>query len=799
MFGHDAPYRHLREYASRRKRQLRRILFTCGGVVTLVLATIFGLHGALRIVNIQTVKTYIETKISKETGRECRIEGDIVPVFGLLPSLALHDLRLANTAWGSSPNMLRVDEAIGKVNILSLLSGKIAIDSLNIKGLYLILEESPKGEVNWHFTPSPRENQPEEEAAASKLFPADWMEASLHVDARNVNILYRSEKQNRKTTLMLKSLALDSQNLSENSTLALDGSIEQHSFSAKGTLGGIPLWRNDQPWPWKWEAAIADATLNASGTLRSKTRSGEYELALKSADPQALFALAGVALPELDGLDLTAKGPFAPQQISASDFTLNLHRNDMKFNAKGSLNGIPSALSGEAEIAMEGRNLALLGETLGHTWPSVGPYHLLASTKASPGEIALSKFSASLGKSSFGGLGSFAYASTPMKLNASIAGPKLIWAELFPPQKDAKSLIPLSALSPISDAYAAEAAAKLFSDSLWPLESLQLIDADIRLNIQELQLPKLTLTGFDTRLVLQQGGINLAPLTFATAGGTVSAQFGFTMATGAPHWLLQATGKHLDSTQLADALVPLLDLSGSRVDMEVNLQAAGRSAQALASSLDGTVSLALSEGRYKLPLIAGSATGVLQTLAGGKEARELTLHCGSGTLAFNGGRGDLRMALDTTGALAVAQGSVLLPEERLDITLRPLPKDAALKSLAVPIIIRGPLTSPDMALDTLGTAAAAGGLFALFTDKQGLAKLLQPQVTSGSPPGLSCSDRLKQALASHSKPETASETVERIKAALPEPIQKKVADFGSHMQKTIDTELNKLLPMKAKP
>ncbi|HYM02363.1 MAG TPA: AsmA-like C-terminal region-containing protein [Stellaceae bacterium] len=63
----------------------------------------------------------------------------------------LENLRLANTPWGSAPDMLRIDGVSAEIDLWSLLGGALRFQKLKIAAPVIVLERDTDGTGNWRF------------------------------------------------------------------------------------------------------------------------------------------------------------------------------------------------------------------------------------------------------------------------------------------------------------------------------------------------------------------------------------------------------------------------------------------------------------------------------------------------------------------------------------------------------------------------------------------------------------------------------------------------------------------------
>jgi uncharacterized protein involved in outer membrane biogenesis len=126
-----------------RKRAVFVILWLLGGAVAL---------GAGAIVLLVTVdlRSLIERYATESLDRRLAI-GALRIGWGNPLSVELHDLRLANAPWGSSPDMVHIEGVSAEIDAWSLLGGALRFRKLEIIKPMIILERDADGTGNWRF------------------------------------------------------------------------------------------------------------------------------------------------------------------------------------------------------------------------------------------------------------------------------------------------------------------------------------------------------------------------------------------------------------------------------------------------------------------------------------------------------------------------------------------------------------------------------------------------------------------------------------------------------------------------
>jgi uncharacterized protein involved in outer membrane biogenesis len=103
-------------------------------------------------------KPYITAAVSKASGREFAIDGDLRVDLGWMSRIQASQIRFENAYWSKHPQMAEVGLVDVKINVRELLKWRLVLPSVNISGVKVFLEKNRDGRANWEFGgPSPED------------------------------------------------------------------------------------------------------------------------------------------------------------------------------------------------------------------------------------------------------------------------------------------------------------------------------------------------------------------------------------------------------------------------------------------------------------------------------------------------------------------------------------------------------------------------------------------------------------------------------------------------------------------
>jgi uncharacterized protein involved in outer membrane biogenesis len=136
----------------------RRALF--GGAAALVVLAVAGLLALPRVLEAGALTARLDAALEKATGRAVSL-GPISLRPSLRPAFTVAGATIANPPGLSRPDLARIDRVEITLGLLSLLGGRVEIDSVTLTGADILLERDAAGRPNWLFAPPERDTDAE--------------------------------------------------------------------------------------------------------------------------------------------------------------------------------------------------------------------------------------------------------------------------------------------------------------------------------------------------------------------------------------------------------------------------------------------------------------------------------------------------------------------------------------------------------------------------------------------------------------------------------------------------------------
>jgi len=360
------------------------------------------------------------------------------------------------------------------------------------------------------------------------------------------------------------------------------------------------------------------------------------------------------------------------------------------------------------DLAGEGQTLEQFQPLVGTTWPELGPVDLSASVEGDLETIKIDKFTFRSATTDLAGRGRVVLDPNAMEVEAVVTSGVTDLTRLFPDYEPARPPALLSA-EEAKAAAAAKDRKKVFPNDPLPLEFLRTADLDISFEPQKLITPYGVFENVNLRMVLEEDALNVRPLEARYAGSDLRGDISLDARGQLPLVAMSLRAPNLQVGQLLKDFANLDVLEGQGA-IDIALSGSGDSIAAIAGSLDGHARQLMGKGRMRnegLGYVSGVFSGIGEALGGKKW---VAVDCLANDFQFENGIATSRVNLLSTEVITLtADGSIDLGAEEYKMKVRPQSRGFDL-SLAVPVLIRGPLDNPSFLPDPLGTLAKLGSL-----------------------------------------------------------------------------------------
>jgi AsmA family protein len=240
----------------------------------------------------------------------------------------------------------------------------------------------------------------------------------------------------------------------------------------------------------------------------------------------------------------------------------------------------------------------------------------------------------------------------------------------------------------------------VFSDAALHPEGLRRSDAQVRFEARRVDLGRTSVQSLSGQMRIDRGVVSITSVRGEVMQGNFEARLELDANQNLP---LADISIRFNDLQLAalghEQQEPPLD---GVMQVSIDIKGQGVSLHQIAASANGSVSATVPHGAIRASL--AELTGVDLRALGltlTRSKRETALRCAAATFEAHDGTLTARsIVIDTEPVLIRGEGSIRLDTESLDIVLRGEPKAARLLRMDAPILIRGTLRQPSLAIQT---------------------------------------------------------------------------------------------------
>jgi len=379
----------------------------------------------------------------------------------------------------------------------------------------------------------------------------------------------------------------------------------------------------------------------------------------------------------------------------------------------------PSKLAAiDLKLELAGASMSQLYDFTGVLLPTTGPFstsgRLTGTLDEDKSRWVYDDFKGKVGASDIGGRLEYVSGEPRPKLSGNVRSRQLVFADLAPligadsnaakKERNADAVQPGGKVLPVEE----------FKTERWTK-----LDADVRFAadriVRDTAFP---ISKLSTHLTMNNAVLNLEPLEFNMAGGTVRSNIRLDGRGREGPKAIKAqakvTARNIEIAKLFPK-IEQMQASVGNLAGDASLTAQGNSVASLLAGSNGELKTLINQGQVSKMLLEmmglNVANIIVTKLFGDKQVQ---LNCLASDFAVTNGLARTRyFVVDTREAVVNINGSINLANEQLDLRIDPKTKALRIFSLRSPFYVRGPFSQPDVSVDKGVLAMKAGSAIAL--------------------------------------------------------------------------------------
>jgi len=357
----------------------------------------------------------------------------------------------------------------------------------------------------------------------------------------------------------------------------------------------------------------------------------------------------------------------------------------------------PLEMKGEnVTLDVQGDDMANLYPLLRLVFPSTPPYRLKGHLNHEGNVWTFSKFSGNVGGSDLAGDIRVDTGPERHVMKADLVSNKLDFKDLAGfvggnPGNKSDSKEPTKKEAPKDNSSTPEND-RIFPDQHYDLQKLRSMDADVRLRAKQVLAPNLPIDDLNAKLILTNGVLRFTPATFGVADGRLEIFSTFDASKQTPKVNIDARIRQLNLKRFLGAN-SFAEKTLGPIGGRIVLAGTGNSFRELMATASGQSFLAIGSGEISDLLVRLAGLNVARALGVlVRGDKPIPVRCGLLNLEGTNGQMDVKTLVFDTGTTVVSgQGTVDLRDEKVNITIIPVPKDFSPFSLRSYIRVSGPL------------------------------------------------------------------------------------------------------------
>ena len=304
-------------------KRKRRALIWVGSVfgIIVIAAVIF-----VATLDANRAKGYISAAVSKATGRQLTIGGDLQVDFGWISRLRASQIQFENASWSKYPQMTEVGLVDVQIDVWQLLSKfRLVLPSITVSQPKVILEKNADGAANWEFQAAPAVTEP---AVPQKRTEFPIIEKVVIEDG---TFLFNNQQTN--TQLELKLTQAEAAGfLEEPVKLKVKGTYQKLPLSLSLDGGSYENLRSSKdPYPLQINVGVGKLKVNINGNLTEPLamKGEDVTLDVQGEDMANLFPLIRLVFPSTPPYKLKGHLKHEGQAWSFSNFSGRVGDSDL--------------------------------------------------------------------------------------------------------------------------------------------------------------------------------------------------------------------------------------------------------------------------------------------------------------------------------------------------------------------------------------------------------------------------------------------------------------------------------------
>ncbi len=136
-------------------------------VASIVLVAVIAAVYALLTLDLNDYKQQIESEVTKATGRELELNGDVALSWSMVPTLEIDNARFSNAKWADNPDMASVGKLKIRLALWPLINQQVQVAKVELDQAVIYLQTDQDGQGNWLFSTATQDDKKQESSSSN--------------------------------------------------------------------------------------------------------------------------------------------------------------------------------------------------------------------------------------------------------------------------------------------------------------------------------------------------------------------------------------------------------------------------------------------------------------------------------------------------------------------------------------------------------------------------------------------------------------------------------------------------------
>jgi uncharacterized protein involved in outer membrane biogenesis len=338
-------------------------IVTIGVLMIVILIT--AVYVVLKNYDYNKLKPLVAQVVEDATGRKLNLGGEVSLEIGLMPTLVVTNIALANAPWGSQPQMIEIEKLQAQVRLLPLLLKDVVVKEIGLLGVKVLLETDADARGNWDFVAV--------DSSAGRL--GALKPAKIEVDQvsiEDLNFTFHRQKTGSRTQFTLARLTMNRQGTEDALALKLQADVNGQAVTLSGKTGGVRQLLAHKRFPLQLSGSLANAAIKINGAIDDalNLQGIDLESQLIGEDMATLVPFLDIQLPKTTAFDVIGEVKGRKESLTLENIKGNLSGNGFDLAVSGSIGNLIAMSGIDLKLKSSGKDLAEIGPIIGEKLPA---------------------------------------------------------------------------------------------------------------------------------------------------------------------------------------------------------------------------------------------------------------------------------------------------------------------------------------------------------------------------------------------------------------------------------------------